>query len=52
MDTDISEGETFRPNIYMSSTRFEVILSLICYTDRENIEYNDGFFHMRQMKGS
>ena len=30
--------------------KFEVILSSLLYTDRNYVEYNDGLFHMLQMK--
>ena len=29
---------------------FEVITLLICYNEREDILYNYGFFHMRQIE--
>ena len=46
----MSGGAPFILNKYMSKTRFEGILFLLCYTDRKNVEYNDGFFHMCQME--
>ena len=44
------ESEPFRPNIYMPRTRFELILLSLCYTNRKDVEYNGGFFHMHQME--
>ena len=46
----MSEGAPFTLNKYMASTRFEVIPLSLSYTNREDVEYNDGFFHMRQME--
>ena len=46
----MSEAALFRLNSYMPRTRFEGILSSLCYTDREDAEYNDGFFHIREME--
>ena len=46
----MSEGVPFRLNKYMSGTRFEVIISSLCYTDRDDVEYNNGFFQMCQME--
>ena len=46
----ISEGTTFRLNKYMSRMRFEGVISSLNYTDRKGVEYNDGFFNMRQME--
>ena len=34
----------------MSSTRFERILGPLRYTDRKDIEYYDGFFHMSKVE--
>ena len=48
----MSESASLRLNKYMSRMRFEVILLSICYTNIEGVEYNDGFFHMCQMKES
>ena len=45
-------GAPFRLNKYMSRTMFEVILGYLHYTDKKNVEYYDGFFHMRQMEES
>ena len=36
----------------MLRTRFEVILGYLSYTDKNYVEYYDGFFHMRQMEES
>ena len=46
----MSECAPLRLNKYISRTSFEVILIPLSYTDREDVKYNDGFFHMRQMK--
>ena len=46
----MSEGAPFRLNKYMLKTIFEDILSFLCYINRKDIEYNDGFYHMRQME--
>ena len=48
----MSEGASFTLNEYMTRTNFEVILSSICYKDRNNVEYNDGFFHFFQIEES
>ena len=44
------EGVPFRINKYMSSTRFEGIILSLHYTDRKDVEYDDGLFHMWQME--
>ena len=49
-ETTMSEGAPFRLNMYMSRTRFEGILPFLFYTDKNDVEYYDGFFHMRQME--
>ena len=46
----MSEGASFTLNEYMTRTNFEVILSSICYKDRNNVEYNDVLLHMCQME--
>ena len=46
----ISEGASLRINKYISRKIFEGILSSIRYIDRNNVEYNDGLFHMHQME--
>ena len=46
----MSEGAPFVLNKYMSRTRFEGILSSLCYTYKKDVEYYDGFFHMNQME--
>ena len=46
----ISEGAPFRLNNYMPRASFEGILLSLNYTDRKYVEYNDGLFHMSQMK--
>ena len=48
----ISEGATFRIDNYVPRTRFEGILGSLRYTDKNNVEYYDGFFHMRQTEES
>ena len=49
-DMTISSGAPLRLDTYMSSTRFEGILGYLRYTDKEDVEYYDGFFHMRQIE--
>ena len=34
----------------MPRTWFEGILGSLCYTDKKEVEYYDGFFHMLQME--
>ena len=46
----MSEGAPFRLNKYISRTRFGGILLSICYTNKNYVEYYDGFFHMRHME--
>ena len=46
----MSEGATYRLNDYMSSNRFKVILGFLHYIDKRDVEYYDGFLHMRQME--
>ena len=46
----MSGGAPFRLNKYMSRTRFEGILGSLRYTDKKDVEYYDGFFHMRQIE--
>ena len=45
----MSGGAPFRLDKYMSRTRFEVILGYLHYTDQNNVEYYDWFFHMHKM---
>ena len=46
----MSEGAPFRLNKYISRMRFYGILLSLRYADRKDAQYNDGFFHMRQME--
>ena len=46
----MSECAPFRLNKYMARTRFEGILLQLYYTDRNDVEYNDGFLHMRKIE--
>ena len=39
----MSEGVPFRLNQYMTRKRFEEIFSSLRYTNRDDVEYNDGF---------
>ena len=50
VEPTMSEGATFRLNKYISSTRFEVILSSLRYMGRKDVEYNAGFYHICQME--
>ena len=50
MEPTMSKGAPFVINKYMPRKRFEVILSLLWYTDRKGVECNDGFFHMRKIE--
>ena len=43
----MSEGATYRLNDYMSRNRFKVIFGSLHYTDKRDVEYYDGFLHMR-----
>ena len=49
-DPTMSQDAPFRLNTYMSSTRFEGILGSLRYIDKKDVEYYDGFFHMRQIE--
>ena len=42
-------GAPFHLNKYMSYHRFDEILAPLRYTNRQ-VQYEDGFFHMRQME--
>ena len=44
------EGANFTINKYISRKMFELILLLLCFTDGEDVEYNYGFFYLRQME--
>ena len=46
----MSECAPFRPNKYMSKTRFEGILLSLCYTDIKCVENNYRFLHISQME--
>ena len=46
----MSEGAPFRNNKHMSRTSFEVIYFSLSYTNRDDVEYNGGLFHMCQME--
>ena len=46
----MSEGVPFRLNKYISRIRFGGIFSSICYTNKNYVEYYDGFLHIRQME--
>ena len=46
----ISGDARFRLNTYMSRTRFEGILVSLRFKDKKDVEYSDGFFHMRKIE--
>lgn len=50
METTMFKGAPFRLAPYMSRTRFEEILGSLRYTNRPEVAYHDGFFHMRQLE--
>ena len=47
-DLKMSGGAPLRLNKYMSRTNFEGIHVSLRYTDQKDLEYYDGFFHMRK----
>ena len=50
VDPTMYGGVTFKIINYMSRTRFEGIIGYLYYTDKKDVEYYDGFFHMRQIE--
>ena len=50
LELTMSGEAPFRLNKYKSRTRFEGILGYICYIDQNDVEYYDGFFHMRKIE--
>ena len=50
IEPDMSEDAPFIFKNYMSKLRFEVILLSLCYTSREDFEYNHGFFYISQIE--
>ena len=46
----MSGRASFRLNKYISRTRFELILVSLRYKYQKDVEYYDGFLHMRKME--